>query len=94
MTNEYSLSQLVVEEIKAQVTEMMPFVKENQFLACYYQGYPVTQIGHTKNNLVILFHPNSTGSYSRTILHVSNLELNLTIEDLQPLQISQPIGFL
>lgn len=94
LTNEYSLSRKVVEEIKAQITEMMPHVKDNQGLFCYYQGNPVIQIGYTNNNLVILVHPNSIGSCNRTILHVTNLELSLTIEDLQPSQVSKPIGFL
>lgn len=94
LTNDFNLSRKVVEEIKAQVTEMKPHVKDNQGLFCYYQGKPVIQIGYTNNNLVILFHPNLTGSCNRTILHVTNLELSLTIEDLQPSQVSKPIGFL
>lgn len=94
MTNEYSLSQLVVEEIKAQVTEMKPHVKDNQGLFCYYKNHVVQYIGYTNHDLVILCLPNLIGSCNRIVLHVTNLELSLMIENLEHPETYKPIGFL
>ena len=87
-------SELWVKRIKSQFKEMETTLKDNQRVVAFYKGQPVQFIGYSSPDMIILFCPNEEDTYNRVILHVSKLEITLSVLNLEHLQSYKPIGFL